>query len=149
MTQDFPALPQDTDSDGNPRLTGVEIEFSGLEAADVARLAVETLGGSSEHVDDHAWKVTDTKIGKLDIYLDTALRYAESSPLKRLGLDLGKEVIPVEIVSEPLDLHGNRRLRAVHLLGRPGDVASFRHGDEGSQKVAVQARGHPLYHKIS
>lgn len=106
MANRFPALPQQSDVNGDPRLTGVEIEFSGLEAADVADLAVEALGGTAAQVDDHAWQVTDSRIGTLDIYLDTALRKAESSPLKRIGLDIGKEVIPVEIVTEPLDLAG-------------------------------------------
>lgn len=106
MAERFTALPRDTDFDGEPRLTGVEIEFSGVEAKETAKIAVDLMGGEAEHVDDHAWQVTGSRIGKLDIYLDTALRYADSSPLKRIGLDIGKEVIPVEIVSEPLDLDG-------------------------------------------
>ena len=103
MTRSFEPLPRDRDRDGQPRRTGVEIEFSGLEAEDVAAIAVDRLGGQAEQVDSHAWQVKDSRIGRLDIYLDTALRHAENSVLKRIGLDLGKEVIPVEIVTQPLD----------------------------------------------
>lgn len=106
MAETFQALPHDTDINGDPRLTGVEIEFSGLDADRVAQIATDALGGSAQQQDDHAWRVSDSRIGKLDIYLDTALRHKDSSPIKRIGLDIGKEVIPVEIVTEPLDRDG-------------------------------------------
>lgn len=133
MTQTiFQALPRATDSDDNPRLTGVEIEFSGLDANVVADISTRTLGGQAEQMDDHAWTVTDSSIGKLEIYLDTALRKAESSPLKRLGLDIGKEVIPVEIVSDPLDLEGlaelDRLRTALREAGAEGTRAGMAYG---------------------
>lgn len=99
---DFKALPNDLDHDGSPRLTGVEVEFSGVSAEDTAKIAVRVLGGEAEKVDDHAWKVTGSEIGDIDLYLDTALRYAKQSQAKKIGLDVGKAVIPVEIVTEPL-----------------------------------------------
>lgn len=132
MAHVFRALPRSTDSDGNPRLTGVEIEFSGLDADRVAEIATETLGGSAEQQDDHAWQVTGSRIGKLDIYLDTALRYADSSPIKRIGLDIGKEVIPIEIVSEPLDLDGLAALdelrAALRVAGAEGTRSGLAYG---------------------
>lgn len=106
MTQIFQPLPRATDAEGNDRLTGVEIELSGLNTDETARLAADVLGGSAVQADDHAWEVQGSRIGKLDIYLDTALRYADSSAIKRIGLDIGKEVIPIEIVTEPLDRDG-------------------------------------------
>ncbi|NVK41899.1 MAG: amidoligase family protein [Oceanospirillaceae bacterium] len=128
MDQQFTPLPRETDAEGNPRLTGVEIEFSGLEAADVARLAVDCLGGAAAQTDDHAWQVTDTSIGKLDIYLDTALRHANSSPAKRIGLDIGKEVIPVEVVSEPLDIKGLSALDDLRAALRDAGAEGTRSG---------------------
>lgn len=133
MTQtEFPPLPRDTDTDGTPRLCGVEVEFAGLDADRVAGIVTERVGGTAEHVDDHAWQVTGSDIGHLDIYLDTALRHADTSPLKRLGLDLGKEVIPVEIVTEPLDRAGLGRLDdvcdALRMAGAEGTGAGLAYG---------------------
>ncbi|WP_407494228.1 amidoligase family protein [Pseudooceanicola sp. MF1-13] len=98
----FKPLPKDTDFDGNPRLTGVEIEYSGVSAEDTAKIATRVLGGEAENTDEHAWEVTGSEIGKIEIYLDTALRYADDSAAKKIGLDVGKAVIPVELVTEPL-----------------------------------------------
>jgi len=99
---EFKALPQDTDFEGNPRLTGVEIEFSGVSAEDTAKIATRVLGGEAKKVDDHAWTVVGSDIGDIELYLDTALRYADESQAKKIGLDVGQSVIPVEIVTEPL-----------------------------------------------
>lgn len=128
MTQAFPPLPRATDSEGNARLTGVEIEFSGLDADRVAEIACQTLGGRAEQVDSHAWTVAETEIGTLDIYLDTALRHVENSALKRIGLDIGKEVIPVEIVTKPLDLDGLAALDRLRAALRDAGAAGTRAG---------------------
>ncbi|EAQ03818.1 hypothetical protein OB2597_11261 [Pseudooceanicola batsensis HTCC2597] len=125
--QSFPQLPRDRTDDGDPRLTGVEIEFSGLTAEEAATLAARTLGGSPSRQDAHVWSVPDSELGRLDIYLDTALRHARDTPIKRLGLDIGREVIPVEIVSEPLDREQLFRLEALRTALREA-------GAEGSRK---------------
>ena len=101
-TAAFPALPVDTTADGDPRRTGVEIEFSGLSASEAARIAAQTLGGTVRSSGENGWTVEGSEVGTLDLYLDTALRHATDSPIKRIGLDIGKELIPVEIVTEPL-----------------------------------------------
>src|SRR6056297_3645033 len=104
--RDFPPLPQPDDAKGRPRKIGVEIEFGGLDEAEVARLCAQELGGSVEQLDSHIWVVNDSAIGKIEVYLDTVLRSASKSKLRDLALDLGREVVPVEIVSAPLEIGG-------------------------------------------
>lgn len=108
--RDFPPLPQPDDAKGRPRKIGVEIEFGGLDEAEVARLCAQELGGTVEQLDSHIWVVNDSAIGKIEVYLDTFLRSASKSKLRDLALDLGREVVPVEIVSDPLEIEGLRKL---------------------------------------
>lgn len=98
----FKPLPKDKDVDNAPRLTGVEIEYSGVSAEDTAKIAVRELGGTARQTDDHAWTVDGSDIGDIEVYLDTALRYADDSAVKKVGLDVGRAVIPVELVTDPL-----------------------------------------------
>lgn len=55
----------------------------------------------------------DSAIGGLDIYLDIFLRKSEKSALRDAALSLGRDVIPIEIVTEPLDLEGLERLNGL------------------------------------
>ena len=102
----FAPLPQPLNADDMPRLVGVEIEFGGLIESDAADLCARFLQGRAVQPDSHIWRVEQSEIGSLDIYLDVFLRKAQQSRLRDQALDLGREVIPVEIVSEPLDIHG-------------------------------------------
>jgi hypothetical protein len=128
----FSPLPNETDHEGNPRRTGVEIEFSDLSEADAANVTARCLNGTARQLDDHDWVVEDSDIGKLDVYLDTALRKGKSSMLKRIGLDAGREVIPVEIVTEPLTLeglhHADRLRIALKEAGATGSRAGLAYG---------------------
>jgi hypothetical protein len=125
--QDFAPLPQPLNADGAPRRTGVEIELGGLTEARVAEVCTETLGGRAEQGDGPFWTVTDSRIGKIEVYLDIFLRKAERSKLRDLALELGREVVPVEVVTEPLDMDGLREtdrlcaaLREAGALGSEG-----------------------------
>ncbi|WP_339108682.1 amidoligase family protein [Thioclava sp. GXIMD4216] len=100
----FAPLPNRTGPDGTPRRIGVEVEFAGLDEAETARLAATFLGGTAQRAEGDDWKVRGTRIGDLDIYLDIALRKSLSGPLRDLGMRLGREVLPVEIVTQPLTL---------------------------------------------
>lgn len=106
----FAPLPQPLNAKGDPRLIGVEIELGGLPEAQVARLCAATLNGSAAQTDSHIWRVENSEIGQIDIYLDIFLRNAQKSKLRDMALDLGREVVPVEIVTEPLDLKRLARL---------------------------------------
>lgn len=109
----FAPLPTSVDASGNPRRTGVEIELGGLDEAACASICARSLGGRAVQTDSASWRIEDSTIGQLKVYLDTALRTAEKSALRDAALTLGREVIPVEIVTEPLDRDGLIRLDAL------------------------------------
>ena len=106
----FVPLPQPLNAEGAPRRVGVELELGGLPEGAAARLCAQVLGGRAEQRDSHVWQVSGTEIGTLEVYLDIFLRKAQKSRLRDLALDLGREVVPVEIVTEPLDMEGLARL---------------------------------------
>lgn len=121
----FAPLPVPLTTEGKPRLTGVEIELGGLDEATCARLCARHLGGKARQVDDAIWRIEDTSIGTVKAYLDTALRHAEKTALRDATLMLGREVIPVEIVTEPLDRDGLIALdRLRDILRQAGAVGS-------------------------
>ncbi|WP_353471895.1 amidoligase family protein [Salipiger sp. H15] len=98
-------LPRPDTAEGRPRRVGVELEFSGLTEAQVARILVRQLGGSAREERRGHWKVSGGGMGAFEVYLD-------SRPLERLehdGVggqirDLARAVVPVEIVSDPLEV---------------------------------------------
>ena len=121
----FDPLPQPMTADGDPRLVGVEIELGGLDEAHVARLCAETLGGQAVQDDSHIWTVQGSSLGKLEVYLDIFLRNAAKTKLRDLALDLGREVVPVEIVTEPLDTDGLDKLNQLNtVLRKAGALGS-------------------------
>lgn len=105
----FPALPQPLNAQGEPRRVGVEIELGNMDENRVAALAQQQFGGTLR-TKDAVQYVEESSIGDLEIYLDTALTKARKSALRDLALDLGHEVIPVEIVTDPLDMDGLEKL---------------------------------------
>ena len=121
-----------TDTLGDPRRCGVEIEFSGLTAEKVADIATRILRGTADQTDDHAFTITGSEIGGIEVYLDTALRHADSSAVKAIGLDLGQAVIPVELVTEPLTLDQmaplDRLRSALREAGAEGSRAGLAYG---------------------
>jgi len=106
----FAPLPQPLNAKGEARRVGVEIELGGLDEARVAALVAERLDGRAEQEDSHIWAVSGSDIGDVAVYLDIFLRKAQKSRLRDLALDLGREVVPVEIVTEPIDMEGLARL---------------------------------------
>lgn len=121
----FAPLPQPLTEAGQPRLTGVEIELGGLDEATVANLCVRNVGGRARQIDEAIWHVDESRLGRLKVYLDTALRHAEKTALRDAALMLGREVIPVEIVTEPLDREGLVALDALREeLRQAGAVGS-------------------------
>jgi len=106
----FAPLPQPLNAKGEARRVGVEIELGGLDEGRVAALVAERLDGRAEQEDSHIWAVSGSDIGDVAVYLDIFLRKAQKSRLRDLALDLGREVVPVEIVTEPIDMEGLARL---------------------------------------
>lgn len=124
------------DAPGSPsadRRIGVEIEFAGLGVHEAARVIADALGGAAERRSEHVARVHGTGLGDLTLELDT--RWAKppdetsgllDRTLERFGArseaaNLLSAVVPVELVTEPLD---EARLplvdRAVEALGAAG-----------------------------
>jgi hypothetical protein len=106
-------LPRPDAADGSPRLIGVEIEFAGIPEDRVADVVTASLGGTATQGDGPFWTVRDSALGDLEIYLDTALRKFEQSSLRDELLRIGREVIPVEIVTAPIDMEQMQRLNTL------------------------------------
>ena len=129
----FLSLPRPLDDDGEPRRTGVEIEFAGLSEREVAELIRRLWGGEVENPAPYEMIVRDTRLGKVKTYLDTAFRKGRDHAVAQMGLELGREVIPVEIVTEPLtpdqlpevDLLRDALRQAGALGSRGGMLLSF------------------------
>lgn len=98
----FAPLPRPSDAKGARRRVGIELEFGGLDEHAAGDCVRDCLGGTLEKLSAHEWQLHDTAIGSVEVYLDTAFRDRTGSGIGRLGLDLGRLVIPVEIVTAPL-----------------------------------------------
>lgn len=103
MSPSFQPLPHPNTDDSTPRKVGVEIEFAGLSEAETAELAREQFGGIVEQTGPRKLSVTGSAIGTIEIVLDTALRKLSDDGLVDAGLDAARGLIPVEIVTEPLN----------------------------------------------
>lgn len=100
-TAHFAPLPGWASHDGADRRAGIEIEFGGLDERRAAEIARACLGGEISG-EDGGFVLTGSGLGKLAFYLDTRYRKKAESAVARAGLALGRGVIPVEIVTEPL-----------------------------------------------
>lgn len=121
----FTPLPRPLSAEGSARRVGVEIELGGLSEAEVAEICTETLGGQAEQGSGPFWTIRDSRIGTLEVYLDIFLRKATQTKLRDLALELGREVVPVEIVTEPLDMAGLEALEDLTVaLRRAGALGS-------------------------
>ncbi len=99
----FLPLPRLRTEGGAIRRTGVEIELAGLSETEAADLVVRRFGGTVQPAGPFEVVVERSALGEVQIYLDTRLRKDGAEGLARLGLDrIGREVIPLEIVTEPL-----------------------------------------------
>ncbi len=96
------SLVRPDDRNGAPRRVGIEIECGGLREERVAELVAEMFGGEVAKTGAYMRSVRGSEIGDVEILLDTALRDAVESEVARAGLDWGRAVIPVEVVTEPI-----------------------------------------------
>jgi Putative amidoligase enzyme len=94
-------LPTSHDREGNPRAVGVEIELGGLSEEEVAGIASNCLHGSVVKKGGSILEVKDTSLGDLEVYLDTAFK-DHPNPAVKQAVEMGRSVIPIEIVTEPI-----------------------------------------------
>jgi len=143
----FWTLPKPARPDGEPRRTGVEIEFSGLTEAQAADLVTTVWGGRTLRSAPHDLVVEDSAIGRVKIELDTALKDKAESALADRLLDLSREIVPVEIVTPPLapgDLPRiDRLLQALTAAGAhgSGDELLLAFGIHLNPEVASETAG--------
>ena len=128
MTRLSEAIPRDRFlplPGGHARRVGAEIEFAGLTERDAAELVRNRWGGTIRAPAPFETVVEGTGIGDVRSFLDTALRKGHESALRQLGLELGREVIPVEVVTAPLTVDLLPQLEALRAdLRQAGAVGS-------------------------
>lgn len=121
----FWPLPRPRRADGQPRRTGIEIEFAGLDEAAAAALVQRLWGGDVQANGAQTRKLAGGRFGTVTVERDTALsdRGAEGLVLDALG-----DLVPVEIVTAPLapeDLpQADRLVAALRAAGARGTRAS-------------------------
>lgn len=126
--------------DGGPRHVGVEVEFAGLDTADVARLVQARLGGEISASDPHRWSVTDTALGTFKIELDSRYAHPESHSgptdlaMREAFGRVASIVVPAELIAPPVAF---RRLSEIDTLVSVLRAA----GAEGTTEWAPYAFG--------
>ena len=141
----FWPLPCPLRHDGQPRRTGVEIEFAGLDEGGAAALVRRLWGGEGWHVGPRSLEVTGSRLGDVTVELDTALsdKGAQGLVLAALG-----DLVPVEIVTPPLapgDLpQAERLVAALRAEGARGTRAAtgYGFGLHLNPEVAAETAGH-------
>ena len=121
------------DGRNGERLCGVEVEFAGLSEKQTADIVIDDLGGSIAAEQAHFYEISDTSLGGIKVELDIFLKDNQSEFIKK-GLSMARNVIPVEIVTDPL------RADQMPELDRLCDTLRDA-GALGSRKNAVQGFG--------
>lgn len=91
------------------RKVGVEIEFGGIGAMETARIVGNLLGGAVDDSSPYTATVRDTSIGDVSVELDWSWIQKAGDDggiidqTKEILADLGRDVVPTEIVAPPLE----------------------------------------------
>ncbi|MFP7571158.1 amidoligase family protein [Marivita sp. S2033] len=128
----FPPLPVAKKSDGTDRLCGVEIEFAGPTEDQTAERIVQDFGGTISSDGQHGVTIKNTVFGDIFVELDITLRKRDDVPFLNEGLDLFRGLIPVEVVTAPLDRRQmaefNAVCRSLRDIGAMGSRKGVLHG---------------------
>lgn len=130
----FPTLPDLPEGPGAPRAVGVELEFGALAPDAAAELCRGAAGGRVRQVSASEWRVEKSRLGTLEVYLDTALRPEGTDRAAEMGVAVARQVVPIEIVTAPLP---QTRLEEVDALA----AALAEAGAEGSRAHLVHSFG--------
>ncbi|MFZ5962675.1 amidoligase family protein [Thalassococcus sp. BH17M4-6] len=95
-------LPITTTASGDPRRVGVEVELGGLPEERVAQAVADTLGGTAGQA-KRGLLVEGTRLGDVQVYLDSRFLNEAKDGLKGHMRELAGSVVPIEIVTEPLE----------------------------------------------
>ena len=140
---DFQMPPLLYNAEGRVRTVGVEMEFSGPSAEEVARTVMGRLGGVLVEDDPHAYRVVGSSFGDFSVELDSRILHPQKKHgflggvVPRIAAWFGSAasyVIPCEIVTAPVPMD---RLHEVDQV--IGILRSL--GARGTQDAAVFAFG--------
>ncbi|WP_161861594.1 amidoligase family protein [Algicella marina] len=97
----FVPLPHPETRSGQPRRTGVELEFGGLAESTVVEIVQSHFGGTASR--DARTHFVEADCGTFEIYLDSAIgKDAPDGSLTARGRELGRAIVPLELVAPPL-----------------------------------------------
>lgn len=102
MSHHIEELPRPRDVEGAVRHVGIEVECGGLTESRVAELVAQRFGGEINETGNYERKVVGSRIGDVEVLLDTKYRNDADGTLARAALDLSRAVIPVEFVTRPV-----------------------------------------------
>jgi hypothetical protein len=121
----------ETNSAGDSRKVGVEIEFGGLELKQICQLVENAVGGQVEHKSQYTAVIHDTQVGKVKVELDAVLFNEFKLRGMLRGLPVAKDQreltdlvekalasearrwVPFELVFEPLAFDRIGELKAI------------------------------------
>jgi len=113
-------------ADGRMRRLGVELEFSGMDMETASTMVQAELGGSVEEISDYEHRVRDTDLGDFNVELD--FQYLKTVGREKGATDdealldnlpewfiaeIARRVVPIEIVSPPIEMDRIGRLDAI------------------------------------
>ncbi|MCW9708339.1 amidoligase family protein [Fodinibius salsisoli] len=149
MADPYPSPPVKTNSEGNPRNVGFELEFAGISITKTAQIICNLFGGSIKQNNRYDVQVTDTELGHFTVELDARVlqKIARQDVFDTSNLDLEEgsfrksveemidklamSVVPIEIVMPPIPLNKLSRLevlrRALQENRAEGTKASLVH----------------------
>ncbi|TYO90146.1 amidoligase family protein [Oceanicella actignis] len=124
---------------GRERLLGVELEFSGLSAAEAAEAVVRVFGGRARQLSEHRALVEGAEAGDFEVELDFRWAHdgARDPRLRKILGDLGEALLPMEVVCPPIPLSRAPRLEALR-------EALRRAGARGVEELPLHALGAQL-----
>ena len=132
--------PDDRTADGVRRRLGVELEFSGMDIETASAIVAAEFGGSIDVISAFEHRVCDTCLGDFNVELD--YEYLKTIGREGQGLDreslldhippqivaeIARHVVPVEVVSPPIDMHRIGRLDSVVDKLREAGACGTRH----------------------
>ena len=103
MSTPLKELPVRHTRSGAIRRVGVEIELGGLSEERVAELVRQCLGGEIDDRPSQGRRVRGGMLGDVEVYLDSRYLADAQTALEKRLRHLAAAVVPVEIVSGPLD----------------------------------------------
>ncbi|MDF1792775.1 MAG: amidoligase family protein [Thalassobaculaceae bacterium] len=120
------------------RKVGVEIEFGGIGTIETARIICDRFGGTVDRSGPHTATVRDTEIGDVSVELDWTWMQKASDDggiidqTKEVLAELGRDVVPTEVVAPPLDgeriVELDKLVRALAANGAKGTRAGLLNG---------------------